>query len=153
VNEAREARGEPAINSLWLWGGGQAPRDAHAPWRSLAARDPSALGFAQLASMRRLDLPVSAAAWLEGLPGEGRHVAILDALRVPAALEQRADYEAGLDALERHWFAPLLAALRDERIGMVTVRVPDSAPGASFETVRGDLRRFWRRPRAIAHYA
>jgi hypothetical protein len=153
MNEAREARGEPAINSLWLWGGGQAPRDAHAPWRSLAANDPSALGLAQLAGVRRLELPASAGAWLEQLPGEGRHLAILDALRGPAALEQPAEYEAGLDALERQWFGPLLAALRDERIGMVTVRVPDSAPGASFETARGDLRRFWRRPRAIAHYA
>ena len=153
VNEAREARGEPAINSLWLWGGGHAPRDAHAPWRSLAANDPTALGLAQLADIRRLDLPASAGAWLQQLPGEGRHLAILDALRVPAALEQRPEYEAGLDALERQWFAPLLAALRDERIGMLTLRVPDAAPGASFETVRGDLRRFWRRPRALAHYA
>jgi len=34
---------------------------------------------------------------------------------------------------------------------MVTVRVP--APGAHFETVRGDLRRFWRRPRALEKYA
>jgi hypothetical protein len=153
VNEAREARGEPAVNSLWLWGGGRAPRDAHAPWRSLAADDPSALGLAQLAGLRRLGLPASAGAWLEQLPGEGRHLVILDALRVPAALEQRPEYEASLDALERQWFAPLLAALRAERIGMVTLRVPDAAPGASFETVRGDLRRFWRRPRAIAHYA
>ena len=35
---------------------------------------------------------------------------------------------------------------------MVTVHVPDSL-GASFETVRGDLRRFWRRPKAIEKYA
>jgi hypothetical protein len=153
VNEAREARGEPAINSLWLWGGGQAPREAHAPWRSLAAGDPSALGLAQLAGMRRLDLPASAPAWLDGLPGEGRHLAVLDTLRAPSVLEQQADCAAGLDALERHWFTPLLAALRAERIGMVTVRVPDAAPGAAFETVRGDLRRFWRRPRSLARYA
>ena len=33
---------------------------------------------------------------------------------------------------------------------MLTVHVPDA--GASFETVRGDLRRFWRRPRPLAEY-
>jgi hypothetical protein len=49
-------------------------------------------------------------------------------------------------------FAPLLAALRGGRVGMVTLHVPDSL-GASFETVRGDLRRFWRRPRALEKYA
>jgi len=33
---------------------------------------------------------------------------------------------------------------------MLTVQVPDA--GVSFETVRGDLRRFWRRPRPLADY-
>jgi len=153
VNEAREARGEPAVNSLWLWGGGRAPAEAHGPWRSVAATDPSALGLAQLAGMRRLALPPSAAAWLERLPEDGRHLALLDALRAPAALGQPAEYAAGVEALERGWFAPLLAALRAGRIGMVTVRVPDAAPGAGFEAVRGDLRRFWRRPRALGRHA
>lgn len=153
VNEAREARGEPAVNSLWLWGAGRMPSEARGPWRSVAAADPSALGLAQLAGMRRLPLPASAEAWLEQLPGEGRHLALLDALRAPAALEQQAQYEEGIEALERRWFAPLLAALRAQRIGMVTVRVPDAAPGAGFETVRGDLRRFWRRRRPIGRYA
>jgi hypothetical protein len=151
VNEAREARGEPAVNSLWLWGGGRMPGEARGPWRSVAAADPSALGLARVAGMQRLELPGSADAWLERLPEKGRHLAVLDALRTAAALEQQAEHEEGAEALERRWFAPLLAALRAGRVGMVTVRVP--APGASFETVRGDLRRFWRRPRAIWHYA
>jgi hypothetical protein len=76
---------------------------------------------------------------------------VLDALRAPAALEQQAEMEEGIEALERLWFAPLLAALRAERIGMLTVHVPDA--GRSFETIRGDLRRIWRRPRRLAHYA
>jgi hypothetical protein len=153
VNEAREARGEPTVNSLWLWGAGRMPSEARGPWRSVAAADPSALGLAQLAGMRRLPLPASAEAWLEQLPGDGRHLALLDALRAPAALEQQAQYDESIEALERRWFAPLLAALRAQRIGMVTVRVPDAAPGAGFETVRGDLRRFWRRPRPIGRHA
>jgi hypothetical protein len=36
---------------------------------------------------------------------------------------------------------------------MVTLRVPDAAGGVSFETIRGDLRRFWRLPRPIRNYA
>jgi hypothetical protein len=153
VNEAREARGEPALNSLWIWGGGQPPREARGPWRSVAAADPSALGLAQLAGMRRFALPPSAEAWLEHLPEDGRHLVVLDALRAPAVLEQQAEYEAGVEALERRWFAPLLGALREQRIGMLTLRVPDAVPGAGFETIRGDLRRFWRRRRPIGHYA
>jgi hypothetical protein len=34
---------------------------------------------------------------------------------------------------------------------MVTLHVPEA--GASFETIRGDLRRFWRRARALESYA
>jgi hypothetical protein len=151
VNEAREARGEPAVNSLWIWGAGRMPREAHGAWRSVAAADPAALGFAQLAGIRREALPPSAAAWLERLPEDGRHVAVLDALRAPLALGRQAEYEEAIEALERHWFAPLLARLRAGEIGMLTLLVPDA--GASFEAVRGDLRRFWRRPRSIAHYA
>jgi hypothetical protein len=55
--------------------------------------------------------------------------------------------------LERNWFAPLLAALRAGRIGMVSLHVPDGAEGFSSETIRGDLRRFWRLAKSIEHYA
>ncbi|HEY2337564.1 MAG TPA: hypothetical protein VGI18_09400 [Burkholderiales bacterium] len=151
VNEAREARGEPAVNSVWLWGGGPAPAEAGGPWRSVAAADPVARGLARLAGMRHDALPASAEPWLARLPEDGRHLAVLDALRAPAALEQHAAVEEGIAALERLWFAPLLAALRAERIGMVTLHVPDA--GRSFETIRSDLRRIWRRPRRLAHYA
>jgi hypothetical protein len=151
VNEAREARGEPAINSLWLWGVGRAPRAAPGRWQSLAADDPVALGLARLSGARPRPLPESAGAWLERAPQDGRHLAVLDALRAPLALGHAAEYEETLAALERGWFGPLLAALRAGRIGMLTVHVPDG--GAAFETIRGDLRRFWRRPRAIERYA
>ena len=46
---------------------------------------------------------------------------------------------------------PLLAALRSGHIDVITVHVPDAS--VSFETIRGDLRRFWRRPRPLAAYA
>jgi hypothetical protein len=149
VNEAREARGEPAVNSIWLWGAGRAPRGAECPWQSVAANDPAALGAARLAGARHRALPRSAPDWLERLPEDGRHLAVLDALRAPIALGQ----QVPLEELERQWFEPLLAALRSGRIGMVTLHVPDGAEGFSCETIRGDLRRFWRLPKAIEHYA
>jgi len=141
VNEAREARGEPAINSLWLWGAGRLPATAQSSWHSVAADDPAVLGAARLAGARHRALPRSALEWLERLPEDGRHLAALDALRTP------------LEALERDWFAPLLAALRALRVGMVTLHVPDAAEAVSFETIRGDLRRFWRFAKPIERYA
>jgi hypothetical protein len=152
VNLAREARGEPTVNSLWLWGVGAAPQVPPSRWQSVSANDPLALGLARLAGTRHRALPADAEAWLERAPEEGRHLVLLDALRAPLALGHSAAYRECIDALERQWFAPLLAALRGGRVGMLTVHVPDSLD-ASFETIRGDLRRFWRRPKALEKYA
>ena len=141
VNEAREARGELAINSLRLWGAGRAPRSAHCRWQSVTADDPAVRGAARLAGARHLPLPTSAQEWLDRLPEEGRHLALLDAR------------QTALAELEPRWFAPLLGALRAGRVGMVTLQVPDGAEEVSFETIRGDLRRFWRRAKPLEHYA
>ena len=151
VNEAREARGEPAINSLWLWGAGRSPKPA-GRWDSVLADEPIALALARLAGARHRALPAGADAWLERAPEEGRHLVILDSLRAPLALSEEADYRERLERLERDWFAPLLGALRAGRVGMATVHVPDGDASASFETIRGDLRRFWRRPKALESY-
>lgn len=152
VNEAREARAEPTVNSLWLWGAGSAPQRPASKWQSVSADDPVARGLAHLAGSRHWPLPADAETWLARAAQERRHLVLLDALRVPLALGNSADYAQRLDGLEQKWFSPLLAALRAGRVGMVTVHVPDSL-GASFETVRSDLRRFWRRPKALEKYA
>jgi hypothetical protein len=151
VNQAREERGEAAVNSVWLWGAGVAPQVPPSRWQTVSADDPVARGLARLAGARNRTLPAGAEAWLAGAQ-EGRHLVLLDALRAPLALGESAQYRECIEALEKTWFTPLLAALRAGRVGMITVHVPDNL-GASFETIRGDLRRFWRRPKALEKYA
>jgi hypothetical protein len=155
VNTAREARGAPVVNSVWLWGAGPLPAAAAvskaSPWQSLSAEDPAALGLAKLAGMRHRAPGPGASAWLERAPEDGRHLVVLDMLRGAAALGDAEALTQRLQKLETDWFAPSLAALRAGRIGMITLHVPDA--GLSFETARGDLRRFWRRPRPLSHYA
>jgi hypothetical protein len=141
VNEAREARGELAINSLRFWGTGRAPPSTQCRWQSAAAADPAVRGAARLAGTRHLSLPMSAREWLDRLPQDGRHLALLDAR------------DTALADLERDWFAPLLAGLRSGRVGMVTVHALEGAEEVSFETIRGDLRRFWRTKKPVEHYA
>ena len=153
VNAAREARGHAPINSLWLWGAGRRPGAARSRWQSVSSAEPLALGLARLSGTRAGPLPASALAWLEQSPQEGRHLVVLDGLRAPLALGEAAEYREALATLERDWFSPLLAALRAGRIGMVSVHVPDGAECLACETIRGDLRRFWRRPRRLHEYA
>jgi hypothetical protein len=151
LNVERERRGDPSINSVWLWGAGRLPAAAEAPWHSVTADDALAAGLARMAGMRHQALPAGAGQWLEGAPHEGRHLVVLDSLRAALALGGADSHVERLAALESRWFAPLLEALRGGRIGMVSVQVPDS--GHAYETVRSDLRRFWRRARPLAAYA
>lgn len=151
LNAARQARGEREINGLWLWGAGRLPAAARGPWQSVSAEDLPALGLARLAQIRHRAPGTGAEAWLERAPEDGRHLVVLDALRAPHALREAGALTDGLCELETRWFAPLLAALRAGRIGMLSVHVPDA--GFASETVRGDLRRFWRRARPLQSYA
>jgi len=151
ANTARERRGEPVINSVWLWGSGRLPPAASGPWQSVSAADPLAIGLTRLARLRHHVSGAGAAQWLGRAPEEGRHLVVLDGLRSARAAGDPADVAQRLQEFESAWFAPLVAALKAGRIGMLTIHVPEAA--ASFEVVRGDLRRFWRRPRPLADYA
>lgn len=148
VNLQREQRGAPAINSVWLWGAGRLPQGVRGPWQSVMSDDPVALGLARLAGVRPAASPQTASQWLERPPQDGRHLCVLDAVHAARAIDDDDSVLRSLDALEQRWFVPLLAALRQGRIGMLSVNIPDA--GESWETTRADLRRFWRRPRPLA---
>ena len=150
VNEAREARGEPAINSVWLWGAGKLTAQAEGRWQSVTADDALACGYAQISGARHRPLPAGAHEWLARLPEDGRQLVVLDTLRMPVALGDFDAWHARLAELEERWFAPLVAALRSGRIGMTTLVVPDGAELRSYESTRNDLRHFWRRPKPLA---
>ena len=130
VNAEREARGAPSVNSVWLWGGGvlEAPRAR--PYSVVLANDPLARGLARAARIPERPLPRDGRAMLTALPAEGVALAVLDAPPSPA--------------LERDWFEPLLAALREGRIGMLSLCFSGRSSLLEVETVRSDLRYFWR---------
>ncbi|HVJ24793.1 MAG TPA: hypothetical protein VM756_12740 [Burkholderiales bacterium] len=152
VNAAREARGEPPVNSLWLWGAGPVGKST-SHWNSVCADEPLVMGLAMLARAHYRSLPSGATQWLQSAPEDGRHLIVLDTLRAPALLLDVDRYHERLAELEKNWFAPLLKALRQDRIGMLTLHVPNAAEAVSFEAIRGDLRRFWRLAKPIERYA
>ena len=127
---------DPEANGVWLWGAGVLPAAVRVPWRSIASDDPLARGVARAAGIEQEALPAGAPEWLRARPGGGRHAALLGPLDA---------------SLEDAWFAPLVAALREGRIGMLTLHVPEA--GVAAEVVRLDLRRFWRRPRPLEGHA
>jgi len=146
VNTEREARGEPALNSIWFWGGGVIDAERARPFSMVFGDDPLARGLALAAGIPVRALPKDAGSMLADLGEEGVALVVLDAPREASLRERRA-------ALERDWFLPLLAALKSGRIGMLTLQLRGADSLLEVETVRSDLRYFWRRRKPLSAYA
>jgi hypothetical protein len=146
VNAEREARGEPALNSIWFWGGGFIDAAKARPFSAVIADDPLAHGLALAAGIPVRALPKDADSVLAALGDEGLALVVLDGPRKAQLGERRA-------ALERDWFVPLLAALKSGRIGMLTLRLFGADSLLEVETVRSDLRYFWRLRKPLSAYA
>ncbi len=138
VNTEREARGAPAVNSVWFWGGGTLDTPGARPFSIVLAEDPLARGLALAAGIRARHLPENAATLLSILATEGVALVVLASLRS--------------DALERDWLVPLLGALEDGRIGMLSLTLSGTDSLLEVETVRSDLRYFWRTRKPLQSY-
>ncbi len=147
VNQARTARGELAVNSLWLWGGGRAARLKRA---FDAAGGDCSLGaaFAQVAGLPQSDsLPAM-------LDGEGESGLWICA--APGEAQQRGDYLAWREAVQRveqDCARPLLLALRSGRLHGLALEVSHGESARRFELTRGSAWRLWRAVPSLARYA
>jgi hypothetical protein len=120
VNRAREARGEPAVNSLWFWGGGALPPARPAEWSRVHGDSVLLSGLAKYAGVAAGPLPADAATWLDAA-GEGRHLALIETGHGPARSSDVEAWTAFTADLSANWFEPLLRALADGRLQSVTV--------------------------------
>src|SRR6266853_3636087 len=71
VNAGREARGAPALNSVWFWGGGVIDASKDRPFSTVFGDDPLARGLALAAGIPARALPKDAGAMLAAAGGEG----------------------------------------------------------------------------------
>ncbi len=147
TNHAREARGEPPINSVWPWGGGQPPRIARSAWVSVWHDETLAEGLARLAGACSGALPAHAGAWLAQAPASGHHLLVITSGYAAARSSDVDGWRQFVEYLERCWMAPLLDALATGRVSSVALRT-----GGAFDLRlgRGRLRHWWRRPLPLA---
>lgn len=95
ANDARERRGTPAVNGLWLHGGGHWAPLPRRPFATVASDDPVLRGWA-LAS----GLPRPALRGDGGADGRGDAISIRRDLLVPAQFEARGQWLERLSALD-----------------------------------------------------
>lgn len=145
VNVRRDQRGEPAINSLWFWGGGVSPDSLASDVSRIATDHELGLGLAQLSGTPRLDVPAGIDELLP-LATDGMTLVVNDTL---AAATQYGDVDRwlqGLRGLEEHWFIPLLGAMKKGKIDSLEI---DPCDGTRFCLTRRRLQHFWKRDRAF----
>lgn len=139
VNEARQYRGLAPVNSFWMWGGASA-----------TAATPTAQDFA-VAGWPAAGAAGTPPSWLAALSTPGKPAAPDEAgtIVLPHLIPMGAgnDWGAWLGAmqqLETDWFAPLLAALRDGRIGELAMILTSRDGWTEIRTGKSALHKFWR---------
>ena len=138
VNQQRAARGEPAINALWLWGGGYLPAvDSPVP-QPLWSDEPWSRGLALLSGSR---LHTGATDYA-GVAGEPEATVVFDELACAMRRGDTTAWLAALERLEQAWCAPLVQALGKQRLGQLDI-YPGN--GMGLRATRKTLRRWWRR--------
>lgn len=136
VNQGREARGEPAVNSLWLWGGGTLPIAGPVDFAVACGTDALLRALAQRAGAAQLALGASAAETLE------RHAHGSLLIAPDAALPM---HDADTSAWVRDWLDPAWAALGAGLIDAVVLVGPLAGGVAEIRLARSARWKFWRR--------
>lgn len=147
TNQAREARGEPLINSLWFWGGGRAV-PLHKAFEAVGGDSELAGAFALAAAVPQIE------SWQAMLDGEFDNGLWLCAQ--PGEALQRGDFYAWREAVqrfEREYAQPVLKALRAGRLQRLTLEVLRENGSQRFELTRRDAWKLWRGARPLSYYA
>lgn len=157
VNEAREAKGEPAINGVWLWGGGRRPAVRGRHFSAVGSVEELALALAASADISIVPPGDDGERWLqrvhETAGPEPHALLVLTQLTAAAHRGDLGAWRNDLEELDRRWLAPLLAALKSGSLMQLVLAAPGRAGGERFELNRAMLFKFWRRRRSLAAYA
>jgi len=172
VNEAREARGLPAVNSIWFHAQGVA-QPLRSPFTRVlseaaatrglaisagAATDAPPASFGALMAARRAaasgnDAAANPAGTVRGATreshagnhGESLTLVELDPFSAPYIEQDWARWNSAFAALQTDWFEPALAALQAGELAELGLTLCGDTGSVTLNVTRGDLRKFWRR--------
>ena len=165
VNEAREARGLPSVNSIWFHAQGAA-QPVTSPFARVLSDAAATLGLALTAGVETGAPPASFAALAAAAngatdaTGAGRDAGSrahgsngaaattlveLDPFSAPYIEQDWGRWNEAFAALETEWFAPALAALQAGQLGELGLTLCGDTGSVTLTITRGDLRKFWRR--------
>ncbi len=150
VNQAREARGELPINSVWLWGGGRVAGQLARPFVRMYGDSGLAEAFAQAAGIPCEPLPDDVIRWVED--NDGDVLIVWEGLRRALQHGDLHAWRDGLQCFEQGCVAPLLNALHAGCIAQLTLDVLQAGASRRFTLTRVAAWKLWRRAKPLACY-
>lgn len=149
VNEAREQRGLPPVNSVWFWGGGRLRQERPAagadtpatPWDYCFSEDPLVVGLARFTGVPVSPLLPDAASWLVRRP-VGNSLLDLSVAALGHQFGNPGATEIYLDLVHEHWLHPLVRALGQGGIDKLLV---SDVTGRHYSIGRWQWRQWWKR--------
>lgn len=149
LNAQRASRGQPPLNSLWLWGAGALPAAPQPGVGYTAAHgdDPILAGLARWAGTPLQ--PTATPAELLARRDAARPLVLLDTLRAPARQYDALRWRDALQDVERTWLQPLRRAIGSGRLQRLRITALGDAASLDLELTQRDRLRFWRRPQRL----
>jgi hypothetical protein len=142
VNQERAARGLPAVNSVWISGGGTLPEPARARFDQVYSDEPLLRGLALWSGTAMDSLPHDVGGVLHN-PVAGRRILLVpDACLRAAVYGDVQQWSEVVARYERDWFAPLLQTLSERRLQSLELIALN---GYRYRLRRRDLWCFWQR--------
>lgn len=153
VNEAREQRNLPPVNSIWPWGGGILPSNLSTHFVHTCSDNALARGLAVATDTACASVPDTAMEWLHASQAVAHHLVVLDALHNFALHGDFHRWRETLLSLEKDWFGPLRQALSRDEISRLTLYAFDNGQAKSFSVSRTDLWKIWLRSKPLVAYS
>lgn len=140
LNAEREMRGEPAVNSLWLWGGSRENKfEDRLPYQQLVNPLPWMPASEQaFTSATNVTQVIGSSA--------SNALVILDELMDAAMASDWSAWLGAVHQLEDEWMAPLLEALRHGTIGEIRLILSHNARLLEIASGKNSVKKFWIKP-------
>jgi hypothetical protein len=146
VNKARQARGEPEINSLWFWGGGELPAVTQPKWQHVWANNVIAKGLAKHCGVAYDPMPPTMSDWLEQADEAGNHLLVIDGAQTAMQFSDIATWRDFIQMINDDWARPIITVLKKGDVASVDI-ISDRT---LFSAKAKYLKRWWKRPHPFA---
>jgi hypothetical protein len=147
LNDAREVRGELAINSVWLWGEGCLVEPLRKDYQSVSSDESLAELFSAVAG-------VTFSGWAKQWhDAHGNQLLVWTGLRSAMQNANLAAWRDALQDFEISYAQPLWQALQSGKIAQIKIDVLAGENSRCFNLSRAATWNFWRHSKPLAQYS